>query len=448
MAGILRSGRTFQRTLAEAIAKDSNLPTEVQNTIAGVLKKNPKTKEFTSDQFPGISFRESKSPSLPCSNMPGTPEDPPNNDTPPVNGDASSVTGGGPGSGTGAGGENGVDDRLSNSDPEVIFQRDNLPPPIVDQTRPPRMDPLAKYSIGHNIKELGNPDGSNRKKLLEWVRTLDGLGTEALRYALHTAKGRLRQFLASCCEPTWNLVKPKVIRKFLGPDFADDQLNKLLNASQGRDQSIPEYIQEVEYLVSEAFESIPSELEPPIVKALIKGLSNARLVQAIREKDPANLEEAIEYIDRYQHIVPAPKSSRVSTVDDLADLKREILKELKPLRSEAAPVAPSVPPKASVECYNCGKKGHLAKECRGKSKPKPSFQCFRCGESSHGIKDCPQPAPNPSSGKCDRCTQTGHLAKDCTTGPPKNPCKVCNECHWRYDCPNRDQTPSSSSKNS
>ena len=322
-------------------------------------------------------------------------------------------------------------------DPEVT-----IPPSPPKQPSSFRPDPLAKFSIGQNIKELGSPDGSNRKKLLVWIRALEGLGEEALRYALHTARGRLKQFLDSQTELTWLGTKPLVIRKFLGPDFADEQLSKLLNITQSRDQSIPEYVQEVEYLVTEAFGSTPDAMIPTIVNALVKGLSNPRLVQCVREKNPRDLDEAIDLIDRYQHIVPAPKPSRISTIDDLTDLKHEILRELKPLTSQAAPVAPPTPSKPT-ECYVCGKTGHFARECPAKAQPKPEYQCFRCGNAGHRIKDCPQPVQAPQS-KCERCMQVGHVAQDCRTGPPKKPCRVCNQPHWRYDCPK--QSPASGEK--
>ena len=41
-----------------------------------------------------------------------------------------------------------------------------------------------------------------------------------------------------------------------------------------------------------------------------------------------------------------------------------------------------------VECYNCGKKGHLAKDCKGPPK------CKHCGMTGHLAKDCWQKDPS------------------------------------------------------
>ena len=41
-----------------------------------------------------------------------------------------------------------------------------------------------------------------------------------------------------------------------------------------------------------------------------------------------------------------------------------------------------------VECYNCGKKGHLAKDCKGPPK------CKHSGKTGHLAKDCWQKDPS------------------------------------------------------
>ena len=88
---------------------------------------------------------------------------------------------------------------------------------------------------------------------------------------------------------------------------------------------------------------------------------------------------------------------------------------------------------SSVTCYNCGGRGHYAKDCSSARKgqfqssgtcfrcgkpghqrrdcPRESDACYECGEEDHIRRDCPRLAPQ----KCYKCEEEGHLAKDCTT---------------------------------
>ncbi|KAG5887624.1 hypothetical protein JTB14_036269 [Gonioctena quinquepunctata] len=58
-------------------------------------------------------------------------------------------------------------------------------------------------------------------------------------------------------------------------------------------------------------------------------------------------------------------------------------------------------PQSNVECFKCGKKGHIKKHCRNKPCPKyleyckHNYSCKNCHQKGHFVKDCPK---NNSSG--------------------------------------------------
>ncbi|PKU77300.1 Cold shock protein 1 [Dendrobium catenatum] len=108
-------------------------------------------------------------------------------------------------------------------------------------------------------------------------------------------------------------------------------------------------------------------------------------------------------------------------------------------------------------CYNCGKNGHLARDC-----PR-SYQgeaggggaCYTCGQSGHLARDCKQTSGSNGrgfGGSCYNCGQSGHLKRDCkqeranfvnfSIGGYSGGVRGCYNCgepeHLARDCPNND----------
>lgn len=67
--------------------------------------------------------------------------------------------------------------------------------------------------------------------------------------------------------------------------------------------------------------------------------------------------------------------------------------------------------KNEVQCYRCGEKGHIAKDCRS-----GGARCYRCNGSGHVAKDCKF-----RNAECHNCHNTGHIKKACKTSKPQMP---------------------------
>lgn len=63
------------------------------------------------------------------------------------------------------------------------------------------------------------------------------------------------------------------------------------------------------------------------------------------------------------------------------------------------------------KCNNCGRLGHIMKNCRFH---KVDVTCFRCGEKGHIAPKCTAHSPSYIK-KCYRCGKEGHQASQCNT---------------------------------
>ncbi|XP_074609163.1 uncharacterized protein LOC141863512 isoform X1 [Acropora palmata] len=85
----------------------------------------------------------------------------------------------------------------------------------------------------------------------------------------------------------------------------------------------------------------------------------------------------------------------------------------------------------SVRCYHCGKSGHFARDCQDDSSS--DTLCYRCNKRGHFARECPS-----SDQICYSCGKSGHLKRDCTENDVT--CYKCNEIgHFARDCPTNEE---------
>jgi len=70
-------------------------------------------------------------------------------------------------------------------------------------------------------------------------------------------------------------------------------------------------------------------------------------------------------------------------------------------KSEAVAEVRVVKPEIGRQCFNCGKTGHLARDCEVAKK------CTRCGKVGHNSRNC-ELTP-----RCFNCGKVGHSTRNC-----------------------------------
>ena len=96
----------------------------------------------------------------------------------------------------------------------------------------------------------------------------------------------------------------------------------------------------------------------------------------------------------------------------------------------------------SRECFLCGRKGHLKKDCRvpQKSQTQTNVYCRYCKARDHTAKKCDKRIKKGIS-FCNRCERIGHQHKDCKSD------QICNHCTRRGHTANECRTRKSMETN-
>ena len=180
--------------------------------------------------------------------------------------------------------------------------------------------------------------------------------------------------------PTWHAFRTSLIAEFKGEDKAKTAREKLAKMVQL--DTIPKYISYFRSIRRD----IPDLEDREAYHAFRRGLKRHLLVEVEKVEamkgDEMGLLQLQQYVAEMERLIDAPKGKGTTTSQKTANLKgggistagkqdygKPTVQERQPSQS-SSPRKGSKPPldKSKMVCYNCGKSGHSAKECRAPKK--------------------------------------------------------------------------------
>ena len=270
-------------------------------------------------------------------------------------------------------------------------------------SQPPREVPQQTQGVVR--AQIYDGSTSWRDYLSQFVRVagLNGWGRQPLDHLWVHLAGTALSFVRGLPreqQDSFEALSAALDRRFGAERLSAIHKAELMGRRRQRGETLGALGQDIRRLTSCAYPSFPQRaLEEMAVERFMDALDDAETRRLIHQGQPATLDEAVEMGLRLEAWAIADTRKhgrpRVRAVQDEEEDEEDYLRVVQDLRKkvaamEAEKVKSTPKEKGEDKCFNCGKKGHWARDCRAKKK---ETTCHRCKEVGHVAKNCKAPAP-------------------------------------------------------
>lgn len=257
-------------------------------------------------------------------------------------------------------------------------------PPVVVAQNTSRTNRQSQPVYKWNLKFTGEDKKVSVNHFLERVeelRVARGVSeAELFASAIDLFEGKALLWYRSVSRrcTTWKDLTELLLRHYLPPDYHSRLFQEILNRVQGPNEPIVEYLASMNTLFAR-YGRMPVDVQLDI---LTKNLApfyvmNLPVVGSVEELEKACLELEIKKYRAESYQPPQRKHNVASVEPELACA--HVMPEV-----NVGEVA--VRESGGVQCYNCKKSGHIARDCVAPL----NRHCYRCQKPGVTVRTCPE----------------------------------------------------------